>query len=190
MTGVQTCALPIFQINTENILFICGGAFDGLSDIISKRQGNQTIGFGSEIRQSKKENTKKIYRDVTSHDIVKYGLIPELVGRLPAVVALDNLDEEALVRIIREPKNALAKQYAKLFELDGVALEFEEDAYRAIANLAIKREIGARGLRAIMESIMTRPMYEIPSDKNVEKVIVTADYVNGSGDLKILTKSE
>ena len=177
------------QINTENILFICGGAFDGLADIISKRQGNQTIGFGSDIRQSKKERTKKIYQDVTSHDIVKYGLIPELVGRLPAVVALDSLDEEALVRIIREPKNALAKQYAKLFELDGVSLEFEEDAFRDIANLAIKREIGARGLRAIMESIMTRPMFDIPSDKNIEKVIVTADYVNGVGELKILTKS-
>lgn len=177
------------QINTENILFICGGAFDGLADIISKRQGNQTIGFGSEIRPSKKERTKKIYQDVTSHDIVKYGLIPELVGRLPAVVALDSLDEEALVRIIREPKNALAKQYAKLFELDGVTLEFEEDAYHAIANLAIKREIGARGLRAIMESIMTRPMYDIPSDANVEKVTITADYVNGIGDLKITTKS-
>ncbi len=177
------------QINTENILFICGGAFDGLSDIISKRQGNQTIGFGSEIRQSKKERTTKIYQDVTSHDIVKYGLIPELVGRLPAVVALDSLDEEALVRIIREPKNALSKQYAKLFELDGVTLEFEEDAYRAIAALAIKREIGARGLRAIMESVMTKPMYDIPSDKNVEKVVITADYVNGVGDLKIVTKS-
>ena len=177
------------QINTENILFICGGAFDGLADIISKRQGNQTIGFGSEIRKKKNDHTKKIYQDVTSHDIVKYGLIPELVGRLPAVVALDSLDEDALVRIIREPKNALAKQYAKLFELDGVTLEFEEEAYRAIANLAIKREIGARGLRAIMESIMTRPMYDIPSDKNVERVIITADYVNGVGDLKIMTKS-
>ena len=177
-------------INTENILFICGGAFDGLSDIISKRQGNQTIGFGSEIRVKKGKTSKEIYRDVNSHDIVKYGLIPELVGRLPVIVALDNLDEDALVRIIKEPKNALAKQYAKLFELDHVTLEFEEDAYRAIAREAIKREIGARGLRAIMENIMMRPMFDIPSDDQVEKVIITADYVTGNGDLKMIRRAE
>ena len=177
------------QINTENILFICGGAFDGLSDIISKRQGNQTIGFGSEIKSKKDKNDKGIYRDVNSHDIVKYGLIPELVGRLPVVVSLENLDEEALVRIISEPKNSLSKQYAKLFELDNVKLEFEEDAFRAIAKLALKREIGARGLRAIMESIMMKPMYDIPSNKDVERVVITADYVNGTGNLKVIKKS-
>ncbi len=177
------------QINTENILFICGGAFDGLSDIISKRQGNQTIGFGSEIKSKKDKNDKGIYRDVNSHDIVKYGLIPELVGRLPVVVSLENLDEEALVRIISEPKNSLSKQYTKLFELDNVKLEFEEEAFRAIAKLALKREIGARGLRAIMESIMMKPMYDIPSNKDVERVVITADYVNGTGNLKVIKKS-
>ena len=173
------------QINTQNILFICGGAFDGLEDIIEKRRGAQTIGFGSEKR-SKKTAEADIYRETTSHDIVKYGIIPELVGRLPVIVALDKLDENALVRIIREPKNALAKQYARLFEIDGIELEIEEGAYRAIARQAIDREIGARGLRAIMERIMMKPMYELPSLKNAKKLIITEDYVSGKGEPTII----
>ncbi len=178
------------QINTENILFICGGAFDGLESIIEKRKGNQTIGFGGDILSKKERVAKGVYRDVNSHDIVKYGLIPELVGRLPAIVALDNLDEEALVRIIREPKNALSKQYKRLFALDGVALEFEEDAYRAIAKMALEREIGARGLRSIMEKIMMQPMYDIPSQSDVERIIITEEYVNGTGALSVIHKKQ
>ncbi len=176
------------QIHTENILFICGGAFDGLEQIIEQRRGQHTIGFGGEIRSRKEQVTRGVYADVTSHDIVKYGIIPELVGRLPVITTLDNLDEEALVRIIREPKNAMYKQYRKLFEMDGVELEFEEDAFRAVAHLAIERETGARGLRSIMESIMLEPMYDIPSRKDVKKIVVTAGYVLGKEPLKIITK--
>lgn len=176
------------QINTENILFICGGAFDGLSDIIEQRQGNQTIGFSSGIQSKKEKSERGIYHDVIGHDIVKYGLIPELVGRLPVIVALDALDEEALVRILREPKNSLIRQYQKLFNLDQVELEFEEDAIRAIAHLAIERNIGARGLRSIMESVMQNLMFDIPSRDDVEKVIITRDYVNKKGDAKLILK--
>lgn len=176
------------QINTENILFICGGAFDGIEQIIEQRQGQQTIGFGGEIRRKSEKVARGVYKDVTSHDVVKYGLIPELVGRLPMIVALSNLDEDSLVRIIREPKNAMYKQYCKLFALDGVTLEFEEEAFRAVAKLAIEREIGARGLRSIMESIMTDAMYEIPSRDDVEKIIITPEYVRGEQTLKIILK--
>ncbi len=178
------------QINTENILFICGGAFDGLESIIEQRRGNQTIGFGGEIRGKKERVERGVYRDVISHDIVKYGLIPELVGRLPVIVSLENLDEDALVRIIRDPKNSLYKQYRKLFALDHVELEFEEGAFREIAAEAIKREIGARGLRAILESAMMRPMYEIPSQKDVEKVIITADCIAGRREPILIRKAE
>ena len=164
------------QINTKNILFICGGAFDGIESIISQRKGSSTIGFGTEKLTKLEKEKAGAYKDVEAHDVVKYGLIPELVGRLPIVVALENLDEEALVRIIKEPKNALAKQYQKLFSLDGIELEFEEEAYRAIAHLAIERKTGARGLRSIVEGIMLKPMYELPSDKTVERVVVSADY--------------
>ena len=177
------------QINTKNILFICGGAFDGIENIIESRKGSQQIGFGSE-KQSKREKVAKgVYKDVEAHDVVKYGLIPELVGRLPVIVALDNLDEQALVRIIKEPKNSLYKQYRKLFSLDGIELEFEEEAFAAIAHLAIERNIGARGLRSIIEGIMTVPMYELPSQNDVEKVIVTADYVKGNAPLTVIRKA-
>ncbi len=177
------------QIRTENILFICGGAFDGLDTLIEERLGNQTIGFGGEIRGKKERVARGVYRDVTSHDIVKYGLIPELVGRLPVIVSLENLDEEALVRIIREPKNSLYKQYQKLFSLDGVELEFEEEAFRAIARLALKREIGARGLRSILEGLMTSLMYRIPSEPDVEKVILTEGCVT-KGEEPIIVKKK
>ncbi len=167
------------HINTENILFICGGAFDGLSDIIEARKGKQLMGFGGEVKSKKKVDNTKVYDDVTSHDIVKYGLIPELVGRLPVIVGLENLDEKALVKILSEPKNAIIKQYKKLFEIDGVELEITEDALVAVAKKALERSTGARGLRSIMEEIMTDIMYEIPSDKTIKKVIVNENCING-----------
>ena len=177
------------QINTENILFICGGAFDGLQQIIETRQGSSVMGFGGNIKSKSNKNLTAVYKDVTSHDIVKYGLIPELVGRVPVIVSLENLDEEALVKILKEPKNSLCKQYKKLFSFDGVELEFEEEALRAVAGLAIKREIGARGLRTILENIMIKPMYDIPSEKNIKKIIVTKDFIEGTAPLKVVKKA-
>ncbi|MBQ8302045.1 MAG: ATP-dependent Clp protease ATP-binding subunit ClpX [Clostridia bacterium] len=177
------------QINTKNILFICGGAFEGIESIIEQRKGNQQIGFNTE-KQTKKEKVEKgVYKDVIAHDVIKYGLIPELVGRLPVIVTLENLDENALVRIIKEPKNSLAKQYKKLFGLDGIELEFEDDAYRAIAHLAIERETGARGLRSIIEGLMMKPMFELPSVVGAKKVIVTAGFVKGEEELTIVYDS-
>ena len=174
------------QINTKNILFICGGAFESIESVIEKRQGNQSIGFNTE-KKSKKEKVKKgVYKDVTAHDVIKYGLIPELVGRLPVIVTLENLDEDALVKIIRDPKNSLYKQYKKLFSLDGIELEVEDDAFRAIARLAIEREIGARGLRSIIEGLMMKPMYELPSTEGVKKVVITKEFVNGTADLTVI----
>lgn len=166
------------QINTANILFICGGAFDKLEDLIAERRGSQLVGFTSDIKKQDEKLKQGIFKDVTPHDIVKYGLIPELVGRLPVIVSLDSLDEAALVRILTEPKNALVKQYQKLVGMDGAELVFEEGAVKAIARLAIERNTGARGLRAIIEDIMTDIMYDVPSKSNVSKVIITEDVVN------------
>ncbi len=177
------------QINTKNILFICGGAFDGIESIIEKRKGSQQIGFNTEKKTAKEKVARGVYKDVIAHDVVKYGIIPELVGRLPVIVSLENLDEQALVRIIKEPKNALYKQYQKLLSLDGIELEFEEEAFRAIAHLAVERETGARGLRAILESIMLKPMFTLPSESDVEKVIVTAAFVRGEEELTVIKKS-
>ena len=177
------------QIHTENILFICGGAFDGLEAIIEERRGTGIIGFGGKISGKRERIARGVFRDATSHDIVKYGLIPELVGRLPIIVSLENLDEEALVKIIREPKNALFKQYQKLFAIDGVELEFEEDAFRAVAKLALEREIGARGLRSILEGIMIEPMYHVPSDPTVEKIIITEGVILGKEEPKLIRKA-
>ena len=177
------------QINTKNILFICGGAFEGIESIIEQRKGNQVIGFNTEKTTKKEKVERGVYKDVIAHDVVKYGIIPELVGRLPVIVSLENLDEDALVRIIKEPKNALYKQYQKLLSMDGIELSFEDDAFRAIAHLAIERETGARGLRSILEGIMMNPMYELPSEEDVEKVIVTAAFVRGEEDIKIIKKS-
>ena len=174
------------QINTKNILFICGGAFDGIEKLIETRKGSQQIGFGTEKMTTKEKVAKGVYKDVEAHDIVKYGLIPELVGRLPVIVSLDNLDEDALVKIIKEPKNALYKQYQKLFSFDGIELEFEDDAFRAIAHLAIERNTGARGLRAIIEGILMKPMYELPSEEGVTKVIITAKYVKGEEPITVI----
>ncbi len=178
------------QINTKNILFICGGAFDGIESIIQQRKGNQIIGFNTEKETKSERIEKGVYKDVIAHDVVKYGLIPELVGRLPVIVAMHNLDEDALVRIVKEPKNALSKQYKKLIGLDGIELEFEDEAYVAIAKMAIERNTGARGLRSILEGIMLKPMFELPSESNVEKIIVTAEFVRGEGELKKIYKTE
>ena len=170
------------RINTENILFICGGAFDGLEKIIEKREGGSTIGFGGEIHTKAERADQGVYKSVVPHDIVKFGLIPELVGRLPVIVTLNDLDQEALIRILRDPKNAIVKQYMKLFGMDNVRLIFEDDALEAIAEEALKRNTGARGLRAIMEQFMMKLMYELPSDDLAETVTVTRDFVKGVGE--------
>ena len=167
------------QINTKNILFICGGAFEGLDKIIEKRKGNQTVGFGGEILKKEEKKKAGIYKDVQPHDIVKYGLIPELVGRIPVIVSLSDLDRNALVRILTEPRNSLVKQYQKLFEMDGVKLSFADGAMDAVAEEALKRGTGARGLRAIMENLMLSTMYEIPGRKDVGEVVITAAAVRG-----------
>ena len=176
------------QINTENILFICGGAFDGLEKIIEKRQGNQTIGFSSEIKKKAERKAKGIFKDVLPHDIVKFGLIPELVGRIPAIVTLDDLDKEALVRILREPKNSITKQYEKLFEMDGVQLTLDDGALEAIAALAIERNTGARGLRSIMENLMMPLMYEIPSRSDVAELVITRECVTEKAEPQYITR--
>ncbi len=178
------------QINTKNILFICGGAFDGIESIIESRKGSQQIGFSTEKTTKREKVEKGVYKDVEAHDVVKYGLIPELVGRLPVIVSLENLNEESLVRIIKEPKNALYKQYQKLFSLDGIELEFDDDAFSAIAHLAIERNTGARGLRSIVEGIMMKPMYELPSESDVKKVIVTAKYVRGEEPITVIREEK
>ena len=169
------------HINTENILFICGGAFDTIQDIIENRKGSATIGFGGKVMTKYEKLSSSPYKDVTAHDVVKFGLIPELVGRLPIIVSLDNLDNDALVRILSEPKNSLIKQYKKLFELDKTELEFTDEALTEIAAKAIERNTGARGLRAIIEETMRDIMFELPSRNDVERVTVTGDTVkNGT----------
>ncbi len=170
------------QLNTKNILFICGGAFDGLEKIIEKRLDEKAIGFGANVQSKKEKNISRILAQVQPHDILKFGIIPELVGRLPVIAPLNALQREDLVRILREPKNALVKQYKKLLEYDDVDLEFTEDALNAIADKAIERNIGARGLRAVMEGLLTKVMYEIPSDKTVVKAVVTKDCVEGTAE--------
>ena len=177
------------QINTKNILFICGGAFDGIESIIEQRQGSQQIGFGTEKKTKKEKIEKGVYKDVVAHDVVKYGVIPELVGRLPIIVSLENLDEDALVRILKEPKNAVYKQYQKLLKMDGIDLEFDDDAFSEIAKMAIERETGARGLRSILESIMLKPMFDIPSLEGAKKVIITRGFVQGKEPLNIIYES-
>ncbi len=164
------------QVDTSKILFICGGAFDGLDKIIEKRVDRSALGFGSELR-SRDTDTGKLFQQVQPHDLLKFGIIPELVGRLPVISSLNNLTEDDLIRILTEPKNALCRQYKKLFSFDQVELEFTDEALHAIADLAIQRKIGARGLRAVMEGVLTGIMYEIPSDKSITSVRVTEDCV-------------
>ena len=178
------------KINTENILFICGGAFDGLDKIIENRKGKRLIGFSGEKSEGGAEKSGVgIFGDVTAHDIVKFGLIPELVGRLPVIVSLTELDNDALVRILKEPKNAVLKQYMKLFSIDGVKLSFTDDALVAIAELATERKTGARGLRSIIEGFMTSIMYEIPSRDDVEEVIITKECVTEGAQPQLVLKS-
>ena len=167
----------MLQINTANILFICGGAFEGLENVINDRIGKKLIGFGSKIESIKEISKYKIFEELLPQDLLKYGLIPEFIGRLPIVATLKELDKEALMRIIVEPKNALVKQYKKLLEMDNVELEFNEEALEAIVEKALERKTGARGLRSIIEEIMTDIMFEIPSNSNIEKCIITKETI-------------
>ena len=178
------------QINTKNILFICGGAFDGLEGIIEKREGNQTIGFGGEIKTKAEKKSTGIFRDVIPHDIVKFGMIPELVGRIPVIVALSDLDRSALVRILTEPKNSLTRQYEKLFAMDGVELHFSPEALETVAELALERNTGARGLRAILESAMTKLMYEVPSRRDIAAVEVTPECIRKTGECRFTYRKD
>lgn len=172
------------QIDTTNILFICGGAFDGLEKIIEARTGQKSIGFNAEINHGQNVNIGELFRQVLPQDLVKFGMIPEFVGRVPVNVALDLLDEKALIRILTEPKNAIVKQYKKLFELDGVELEFDKEALEEIAKRSYERKTGARGLRAIMESVMMDSMYQIPTDTKVLKCIITKEAAEGKEEPK------
>ena len=170
------------QVNTRDILFICGGAFDGLEKIIEKRTDRKGIGFDAIVESKAERRTGELLKEVQPHDLLKSGIIPELVGRLPVIAALDGLDREDLVQILTAPKNALVKQYQKLFEYDDVALTFEQSALEAVADRAIERNIGARGLRAVMESLLTKIMYDIPSDPTIVKVTITEDCVKNGAE--------
>ena len=173
------------QIDTHNILFICGGAFEGLEKIIESRLDRKSMGFGAEVRSRSEKNNSKLLREVQPHDILKFGIIPELVGRLPVITALDALTREDLVRILTEPKNALVKQYQKLFSYDDVDLSFDKEALEAVADKAIERNIGARGLRAVMEDLLMNIMYEIPSDRTIERVVIDRACVENTGKAQI-----
>ena len=166
------------QVDTTNILFICGGAFAGLDKILSNRSKGSSIGFGADVRAPDDRRTGEILRDVEPEDLLKFGLIPEFVGRLPVVATLEDLDEEALVEILTKPKNALVKQYQRLFEMENVQLEFRDDALSAIARKAIERKTGARGLRSIMENILLDPMYDLPSSEDIEEVVINVEVVD------------
>ena len=174
------------QIDTSKILFICGGAFDGLDKIIEARTDRSAIGFGSEIESRRDRDVGKLFRQVQPHDLLKFGIIPELVGRLPVITSLDSLNKEDLVRILTEPKNALCRQYKRLLQFDNVELEYEPEALEAVAQKAIDRQIGARGLRAVMEMLMIPVMYEIPSDEYIQRVIITEKCVNGEEPPRII----
>ena len=174
------------QIDTTNILFICGGAFDGLEKIIEARQDTKSIGFGAEVSEKEDRNVGEVLKEVMPEDFIKFGLIPEFIGRVPVVVTLDSLDEEALIRILKEPKNSLTKQYDKLFELDGVQLEFQDEALETVARKSLERKTGARGLRAIMEHTLMDLMYKTPSDDTIRKCIVTKEAVEGTGEPEII----
>ena len=176
----------LIQINTSNILFICGGAFEGLENIIRDRTGKKTIGFGTSLQSNKEIDRYKIFEQLLPQDLLKFGLIPEFIGRLPIVATLKELDKEALKKILIEPKNSLVKQYKKLFEIDGVELEFKEEAIEAIVDKAIELKTGARGLRSIIEGIMTNIMFEIPSNPKIEKCIITKETVQDAKDPEVI----
>ncbi len=175
----------LIQINTENILFICGGAFEGLEDIIKERTGKKSIGFGAKIESEKEVSKYEIFKELLPQDLLKFGLIPEFIGRLPIVATLKELDKKALMRILVEPKNALIKQFEKLFEIDEVELVFEDEAIEAIVEKAIERKTGARGLRSIIEEIMRDIMFEIPSNEKIEKCVITRETVEKGKDPEI-----
>ncbi|MCR5208345.1 MAG: ATP-dependent Clp protease ATP-binding subunit ClpX [Eubacterium sp.] len=177
------------QIDTTNILFICGGAFDGIDKLVEKRIGRNSLGFGSSLEKNKLES-EEIMSNVNQHDLVKYGLIPELVGRIPVLATLKNLDKEALVRIMTEPKNSIVRQYTKLFEIDGVSLEFEDKALEAIADITLERKTGARGLRTVFESILNELMFTVPSDYTIEKILITEDCVKNNSQPLIRTNKK
>lgn len=172
----------MIQIDTTNILFICGGAFDGMDKVITKRTAKKTLGFGADIERSDEKDISAILREVEPEDLLKFGLIPEFIGRLPVMVSLELLDRDALIQILTQPKNALTKQYKKLLEMDGVTLEFQQEALETIADLALQRKTGARGLRAIIEKVMKNVMYEVPSDQSVKTCIITRESVTGTGE--------
>ena len=174
------------QMDTSNILFICGGAFDGLDKIIERRVDRSSLGFGAELKSRKDRDVGALFAQVQPHDLLKFGIIPELVGRLPVVTSLGNLKKEDLIRILTEPKNALCRQYRKLLELDHVVLDFEPEALDAIAQKAIDRKIGARGLRAVLEEVMTKVMYDIPSDPSISQVTITRDCVEKGVEPKVV----
>ena len=176
------------KVDTTNILFICGGAFDGLDKIIEKRTDKKSMGFGAEIKSATDRDVGDILAQAQQHDLLKFGIIPELIGRLPVIAPLSSLKREDLVRILTEPKNAMTKQYKALMSYDGVDLEYNADALEAIADKAIEMKIGARGLRSVMEGIMTDIMYSVPSEKDVEKVIITADCVNNNTSPEVIRK--
>ena len=180
----------LIPIDTTNILFICGGAFDGLEKINESRMDKSSIGFNAEIKEKTDADVGEMFHKVLPQDLIKFGLIPEFVGRVPVVVALDSLDEEALVRILREPKNAIIRQYQALFSLDEVELEFTEDAVREVAKKSFERKTGARGLRSILESVMNEVMFEIPSDDTISKCIITKEAVDGTGKPVIEYRTE
>lgn len=174
------------QVDTSNILFICGGAFDGIQKIIERRTDRKNIGFGGEVYSKKELQGSGLLKELQPHDLLKFGIIPELIGRLPVLTTLEELNSEQLVKILTEPKNALIKQYQKLMEYDHVELEFEEQALKAIADQALERGIGARGLRAVVEATMNPLMYTVPSDPSIRKIIITPEAVNHTGEPKIL----
>jgi len=169
---------PLIQVNTKNILFICGGAFDSLEDIISARIGRKTMGFATESAQQEDKSIGQIFAEAEPEDLIKYGLIPELIGRLPVVCALDSLDEDALLRILTEPRNAITKQFQKLFEMDGVELTFDDSALRTVVESTVTKGTGARGLRAVLESVMLDLMYYLPTEGGPKEIIVTEDLIN------------
>lgn len=176
------------QLNTKNILFICGGAFEGIENIIEKRNGNKSMGFGAEIKSSNKLDKDLIMEKVIPHDLVKFGIIPELVGRLPVITSLQNLDEKSLINILTEPKNALIKQYQSLFKMDNIELVFEQESLVEIAKKAIERKTGARGLRGVLEELLRDLMFEVPSNEKIIKIIITKDFVLGNEQPKITEK--
>ena len=180
----------LIPINTTNILFLCGGAFDGLEKIVENRLDRKSIGFNAEIANKTEHEVGQLLSQVQPEDLIKFGLIPEFVGRVPICVSLEGLDEDALVQVLTEPKNAITKQYKKLFEIDGVELEFEEDAIREIAHKAYEKKTGARGLRSILESIMNDLMFEIPSDDSITKCVITKGAVTGEGAPLIVRNNE